>query len=134
MSSSLSPAGSCPSSLNSQITGLGLAASVVAPFSTWADDTDRFRPALLLSTGKQREIVYVIEDHGDGQVTILVPWAPTPFAGSVKIVNSNQIEMLDAELSDVTRVLSHWGVGMSELISDGDTPFRLDHENGNDRP
>jgi len=99
-----------------------------------ADDTERFRPALLLSTGKQREIVYVIEDHGDGQVTILVPWAPTPFAGSVKIVNSNQIEMLDAELSDVTRVLSHWGVGMSELISDGNTPFRLDHENGNDRP
>ena len=99
-----------------------------------ADSTDRFRPALLISTGSQREIVYVIEDHGDGQMTILVPWAPTPFAGSVKIVDSNQIEMLDAELSDVTRVLSHWGVGMSELIGNGDTPHRLDHENGSDRP
>ncbi len=99
-----------------------------------ADNTDRFRPALLISTGKQREIVYVIEDRGDGQMTILVPWAPTPFAGSLKIVDSNQIEILDVELSDVTRVLSHWGVGMSELISDRDTPVRLDHENGNGRP
>ncbi len=69
-----------------------------------ADNTDRFRPALLMSTGNQREIVYVIEDHDDRQMTILVPWAPTPFAGSVKIVDSNRIEILDAELSDVTRV------------------------------
>ena len=99
-----------------------------------ADSTDRFRPALLMSAGNQREIVYVIEVHDKGQMTILVPWAPTPFAGSVKIVDSNQIEMLDAELSDVTAVLSHWGVGMSELLSNGDTPLRLDHANVNDRP
>ena len=98
-----------------------------------ADNTDRFRPALLMSAGNLREIVYVIEDHGNGQMTILVPWAPTPFAGSVKIVDSNQIEMLDAELSDVTRVLSLWGAGMSELIGNDDTPLRLDNENGNDR-
>ena len=81
-----------------------------------AENTDRFRPALLVSAGNQREIVYVIEDHGNGQMTILVPWAPTPFAGSVKIVDSSQIEMLAAALSDVTRVLSLWGVGMSELL------------------
>ncbi len=76
----------------------------------------------------------MIEDHGDGQMTILVPWAPTPFAGSVRIVDSKQIEMLDVELSDVTRVLSLWGVGMSDLISNDDTPLRLDNENGSDRP
>jgi uncharacterized membrane protein len=98
-----------------------------------AENTDKFRPALLMSTGNQREIVYVIEVHDNEQMTILVPWAPTPFAGSVKIVDSSQIEMLEAELSDVTRVLSLWGVGMSELIRNDDTRLRLDSENGKHR-
>ena len=75
-----------------------------------------FRSAVLNSPDGEREIVYVIEDHGEGQLTVLVPWAPASFAGSVKIVNSDRIEMLDAGLGDVSRVLSHWGVGVHDLI------------------
>jgi len=81
-----------------------------------ARNTEGFRPALYLSGERQREVVYLIEELGDGKATILVPWAPTPFAGSVKIVNRKHLELLDAPLGDVTRVLSHWGVGMGELI------------------
>jgi uncharacterized membrane protein len=99
-----------------------------------AENTDKFRPALFVSGENQREIVYVIEAHGDGRVTILVPWAPTPFAGSVKIVDSSQIEMLDAELSDVTRVLSLWGVGMSELMPGEGERLRLNKECDRCRP
>lgn len=99
-----------------------------------AENTDKFRPALLVSAGNQREIVYVIEDHGNGQMTILVPWAPTPFAGSVKIVDSSQIELLEVQLSDVTRVLSLWGVGMSELLGNDDAPLRLNNDDGRHGP
>lgn len=81
-------------------------------------DAGSFRPALLISAGNQREIVYAIETHDDGMTTILVPWAPTPFAGSIKIVESTHIELLDVELSEVTRVLSHWGVGMTDLLAE----------------
>jgi hypothetical protein len=42
----------------------------------------------------------------------------SPFAGSIKIVQSTHIELLDAEHSDVTRVPSHWGVDMTELLAD----------------
>ena len=75
-----------------------------------------FRPAVLNSPDGSREIVYVIEDHGDGQVTILIPWAPASFAGPVKIMGSDRIEVLDASLGDTSRVLSQWGVGVRDLL------------------
>ena len=76
-----------------------------------------FRPAVLHSPDGGREIVYVIEDHGDGQMTLLIPWAPASFAGTVKIMGSERIEMLDASLGDTSRVLSHWGVGVRDLLA-----------------
>jgi len=75
-----------------------------------------FKPAMLVSSDNERQLAYVIEDHTDGHVTIMLPWSPTPFAGSVKIVHRDRIEMLDTNLADFTRVLSHWGVGTHELL------------------
>ena len=89
-----------------------------------AKEDTTFRSAVLDSPDGIREIVYVIEDHGDGQMTVLVPWAPASFAGSVKIVSSDRIEMLEASLGDTSRVLSHWGVGARELLGKGETTTR----------
>ena len=75
-----------------------------------------FKPAMLVSPDGHREFSYLIEDHGDGNATVMLPWAPTPLSGSVKIVPMKQVELLDASLGDLTRVLSHWGVGARELI------------------
>lgn len=75
-----------------------------------------FKPAVLSSPDGNREIVYMIEDHGDGQTTVLVPWAPASFAGSVKIISSDRVEMLDASLADASMILSHWGIGARELL------------------
>ena len=75
-----------------------------------------FRAAVLTSSDGDRELVYIIEDHDDGHSTVLLPWAPAAFAGSVKIVDRKRVEMLDANLGDVSKVLSHWGVGSRELL------------------
>ena len=83
-----------------------------------AKEDTAFRPAVLKSADDERGIVYVIEDHGDGQVTVLVPWAPASFAGSVKIMPSDRIEMLGASLGDVSRALGHWGVGVRDLLAE----------------
>ena len=40
-----------------------------------------FRAAVMTSSDGERELGYVIEDHADGQMTVLQPWAPTAFAG-----------------------------------------------------
>jgi uncharacterized membrane protein len=89
-----------------------------------AKEDTTFRSAVLDSPDGGREIIYVIEDHGDGQMTVLVPWAPASFAGSVKIVSSDRIEMLEASLGDTSRVLSHWGVGARELLGKNGTTTR----------
>ena len=84
-----------------------------------AKEKDKFRPAVLRSGAGQREIVYIIENHGDGELTVLVPWSPTAFAGSIKIVDEDQVELMDANLGDVSRALSYWGVGIRELLGKG---------------
>ena len=80
-----------------------------------------FKAAVLDSSHGERELVYMIEDHGDSNVTVLLPWAPTAFSGSVKIVDRKRIETLDANLSDVSRVLSLWGVGARDLLGKSKT-------------
>ena len=75
-----------------------------------------FRAALLVSADGEREFIYVIEDHGEDYLTVLLPWAPTAFAGIVKIVDRKRVELLDANLGDVSKVLSHWGVGANDLL------------------
>ena len=75
-----------------------------------------FPEAVHHSADGEREIVYMIEDHGNGSMTVLIPWSPTAFAGSVKIVNQDRIEFLDASLDEVSRALSYWGVGLREVL------------------
>jgi uncharacterized membrane protein len=81
-----------------------------------AGKASAFKTAVLNHPAGEREIVYIIEDHGNGYLTVLLPWAPTAFSGSVKVVNQNRLKILDANLGDVSRVLSHWGVGVRDLL------------------
>ena len=85
-----------------------------------AKEDAAFRPAVLNSSDDEQEIIYVIEEHPDGRATVLVPWAPASFAGSVKIISRERIEMLDASLGDTSRVLRHWGMGARELLGKDD--------------
>ena len=87
-----------------------------------ADGVESFKPAVLRSDDGSREIIYVIEDHGDGRATVMLPWTPTAMAGNLKIVDRDRIEPLDASLADVTRAMGHWGVGIRELLKAPPSP------------
>ncbi len=77
-----------------------------------------FKPALLKSADGNKEFAYIIEDHGDGNITVMVPWAPTPFAGSVKIVPKDHVEPLAVSMAALTETLSHWGIGSKNLLGE----------------
>ncbi len=81
-----------------------------------AEKSGSFKPALFDAGNGQREIVYVIEDLGDGEFTALFPHAPTGFAGQVKIVAKDRITPLDASLGDVSLVMNHMGLGAGRLL------------------
>jgi uncharacterized membrane protein len=74
-----------------------------------------FLPALYDTGNGELTICYLIEEHGDGWMTILEPWAPTPMAGSVKVVPAERVELLDTSFGKATEVLSHWGIGARDL-------------------
>jgi uncharacterized membrane protein len=77
---------------------------------------ESFKPALLENASGDMEPVYVIEDRGRPRVVVLVPWAPTAFAGSVKLVGRERIHYLDVTLDEFSLSLTHLGTGMSELL------------------
>ena len=75
-----------------------------------------FRPALLRGPEEQRDLAYLMEDLGDGFVTVMLPRAPTPMVGNIKVVPSDQVELLEVSLSDFTALISQWGVGSKALF------------------
>jgi uncharacterized membrane protein len=77
---------------------------------------ESFKPAFLDNGSGDMDPVYVIEDCGRPRVVVLVPWAPTAFAGSIKLVQRERIHYLDVTLDEFSLSLTHLGTGMSELL------------------
>ena len=75
-----------------------------------------FKPAFIENDSGDMDPVYVIEDRGRPRVVVLIPWAPTAFAGSVKLVNRECIHYLDVTLDEFSLSLTHLGTGLSELL------------------
>jgi uncharacterized membrane protein len=81
-----------------------------------AEKSASFKPALFDADNDIQEIVYVIEDLGNGSLTALFPYAPTGFAGPVKVVPKDRIHQLDTNLGDMSLALNHMGLGAGKLL------------------
>jgi uncharacterized membrane protein len=91
--------------------------SLVGAFLNLESETS-FKPVFLESESGDLEPAYIIEDHGRPRVVVLIPWAPTAFAGSVKLVKRESVRYLDVTLDEFSLSLTHLGTGMSELLPD----------------
>jgi uncharacterized membrane protein len=58
-----------------------------------------------------------MEKHKDGRATVLVPWSPASFAGSIKLVQQADLELLNCSIDEYSRSLSQMGVGIEECMS-----------------
>jgi uncharacterized membrane protein len=76
-----------------------------------------FEPVLVNYEDGSTVIAYLVEILDDDRVVVLEPWAPTPFAGSVKIVPRKWVGRIEAGLGEVTGVLSRWGVGTRAMLA-----------------
>jgi uncharacterized membrane protein len=81
-----------------------------------------FKAAVLTSPDGGSELVYLIEDHGDGLATVMIPSAPNPMGGAIKIVPRERVETLNVRMTALARVLSQWGVGARDLLPKGKLP------------
>ena len=80
------------------------------------ESEESFKPAFVKNGSGELEPCYVIEDHGRPRVVVLVPWAPTAFAGSVKLVPRESVHYLPVTLDEFSLSLTHLGIGLSELL------------------
>lgn len=65
---------------------------------------------------------YVMEMHNDGRATVLLPWSPASFAGSIKIVQQSDLEILSCSIDEYSRSLSQMGLGIEKCISPASDP------------
>ena len=61
----------------------------------------------------------VMEDNGDGTVTVFIPSAPALTVGAVHVVDRDRVRILDAGLMGVTDCVSQWGVGSAKVLGVG---------------
>jgi len=79
-------------------------------------ETSDVKPAIVKSGDGGGDPCYVMEDHGTGLATVLLPWSPASFAGSIKVVPRSQLEYLHCSIDEYSRSLSFMGVGIADCL------------------
>ncbi len=61
--------------------------------------------------------VFVIEDHGDGRLTVFIPGSPNSASGNVQIVRKDLVRLLNVRITDITAVQQQWGMGSIKVLA-----------------
>jgi uncharacterized membrane protein len=80
------------------------------------EDEESFKPACWRHDDGSMEPVFVIGEHGKDMLVVMQPWTPTPFAGAVKVVPRNQVDLVQVTLDEYSLALTHFGLGLSEAL------------------
>ena len=80
-------------------------------------DESSVSPALVSDGEGGGEPCYVMEDHGNGLATVLLPWSPASFAGSIRVVPASRLTYLDCTIDEYSRSISLMGVGVAECMA-----------------
>jgi uncharacterized membrane protein len=82
-----------------------------------AADRSDVRPAIIKDGAGGGDPCYVMEQHDTGMATVLLPWSPASFAGSIKVVPESQLEILSCSVDEYSRSISFMGVGVAECLA-----------------
>jgi len=83
----------------------------------FARKTEGYQPALVALYGPGTSVFcLVMEDNGDGTLTVFVPSAPTMAVGLVHVAEKSRVTPIHASLSDVSTCISQWGVGSRKVL------------------
>lgn len=77
---------------------------------------------VVVRQGDVRRVGFLVEEHVGGESTVFYPQSPTLLTGTVVIVRTERVEKLDISKSQVARSLTNFGLGMSELLPEQETP------------
>ena len=80
-------------------------------------DTSDVSAALVKDDEGGGDPCYVMETHENGMATVLLPWSPASFAGSIKVVPTSKLQYLDCSVDEYSRSISFMGVGVQECLA-----------------
>lgn len=79
-------------------------------------EASKVSPALVKDDNGGGDPCYVMEEHKNGMATVLLPWSPASFAGSVKVVPTSKLHYLGCSIDEYSRSISFMGVGVEECL------------------
>jgi len=82
-----------------------------------AADRSDVKPAIIKDGAGGGDPCYVMERHDTGMATVLLPWSPASFAGSIKVVPESQLEFLNCSVDEYSRSISFMGVGVADCLA-----------------
>jgi uncharacterized membrane protein len=68
---------------------------------------------------------FIIEKLDDGRFTVFVPSIPTPFAGSVYVLEGKRVHPVNVPFTQALQVVSRWGSGAKDLVAAMEKEVRL---------
>ena len=80
-------------------------------------DTSEVVAAIIKDDAGGGDPCYVMEHHENGMATVLLPWSPASFAGSIKVVPKSRLEILGCSIDEYSRSISFMGVGVEECLA-----------------
>jgi uncharacterized membrane protein len=67
-------------------------------------------------------LCFIIEQAADGKLTVFVPSAPTPTAGSIYYLPPSRVKPLDVPVSAAVKCIKQLGIGSRELLEGKTAP------------
>ena len=80
-------------------------------------ETSDVMPAIIKDGNGGGDPCYVMEEHDSGLATVLLPWSPASFAGSIKVVSKSQLEYLNCSIDEFSRSISFMGIGLADCLT-----------------
>ena len=74
-------------------------------------------PALIEDDDGGGDPCYVMEIHKNGMATVLLPWTPASFAGSIKVVPVSKLRYLGCSVDEYSRSISFMGIGIEDCLA-----------------
>ena len=97
-----------------QIPGYTIISNALKGF---AEKKTAYRAALIRLYGPGTGVLgFVMEENNNGSLTVFVPSVPTLTVGSLHVVDSERVTMLEAGSIDVTNCISQWGIGSQKIL------------------
>jgi uncharacterized membrane protein len=60
---------------------------------------------------------FIVEELGDGRLTVFVPAIPTPTVGAVYVLPPARVHRLDVPITQLVTAVTRWGAGTRELVA-----------------